>query len=73
MVSLNVNCAVGLWNTVMVSDTKVLSHPVLGSPTISSITYSLSTVFELLVSANDCKEIGVDGLFTASINFSTMY
>ena len=36
-VSVRVNPASGLWNTVIVSDVIVLSHPVAGSPTINSI------------------------------------
>ena len=57
-VSLSVNCASGLCKTVIVSETIVLSHPLLGSPTVSSITYRLSIVCDVLVSVN----IGVDTL-----------
>ena len=49
-VGFTVNPASGLWNTVIVSEVSILSHPVAGSPTISSMVYVLSVVFDVLVS-----------------------
>ena len=61
-VSLSVNCASGLWNTVIVSDVIILSHP-LGSPTISCITYKLSLLNDVLLSVNT----GVDTPFVITV------
>ena len=49
-VLLRVNNASGLWNTVMVSDTKVLSQLVAISPTVSTIIYVESVVLDVFVS-----------------------
>ena len=47
-VGLTVNPASGLWNTTIVSDVNILSHPVLGSPTVNLMIYVESVVCEVL-------------------------